>query len=190
MSDTRPATAHADTRLIILDRDGVINEDSDNYIKSPDEWIPIPGSLAAVARLNDAGYTVAVATNQSGIARGYYDETTLRRMHDKMHGLLAEVGGHVDLIRHCPHGPDDGCNCRKPRPGMLLDILEHFSLQPQEALFVGDSLSDWKAARAVGIPFVLVLSGKGHRLIDNGKAASLQVPIYRDLQDFTQHLLD
>jgi D-glycero-D-manno-heptose 1,7-bisphosphate phosphatase len=184
MTDTHP-----DTQLIILDRDGVINEDSDNYIKSPDEWIPIPGSLAAVARLNSAGYKVAVATNQSGIARGYYDEATLSRMHDKMHGLLAQVGGHVDLIRHCPHGPDDGCDCRKPRPGMLRDILEHFSLQPQQALFVGDSLSDGEAARALGIPFALVISGKGQRLLDSGKAAQLQAPVYRDLADFTDQLV-
>lgn len=188
MTDSRQA-ASAVTRLIILDRDGVINEDSDQYIKSPQEWIPIPGSLAAVARLNRAGYAVAIATNQSGIARGYYDEATLQRMHDKMQHLLAEVGGHVDLIRHCPHGPDDGCDCRKPQPGMLHDILEHYSLQPEQALFVGDSLSDFRAAQTAGVRFVLLRSGKGQRLIDSGKAEALQVPVYRDLEDFTDHLL-
>ncbi|MBU2013357.1 MAG: D-glycero-beta-D-manno-heptose 1,7-bisphosphate 7-phosphatase, partial [Gammaproteobacteria bacterium] len=115
-------------KLIVLDRDGVINEDSDEYVKSLEEWIPIPGSLEAIARLCKAGWTVAVATNQSGVARGKFDLSTLGDMHFKMQQLVMEQGGRIDLIVHCPHGPDDGCNCRKPKPGMFRSIAEHFGL--------------------------------------------------------------
>ena len=115
-------------KLLILDRDGVINEDSDAYIKSLDEWTPIPGSVAAIARLSQAGWTVAVATNQSGLARGYYDEATLESMHTRLRQLVAEQGGEVGLIVHCPHGPDDGCSCRKPLPGMLEQIAAYYGV--------------------------------------------------------------
>ena len=111
-------------KLIILDRDGVINQDSDAYIKSLDEWIPLPGSIDAIARLSKAGWTVAVATNQSGIGRGYYDEATLQAMHDRLRQLVAEQGGKVDLIRYCPHAPDAGCDCRKPLPGLFRQIAD------------------------------------------------------------------
>jgi D-glycero-D-manno-heptose 1,7-bisphosphate phosphatase len=148
-------------KLIILDRDGVINHDSDDYIKSPDEWVPIPGSLQAIARLNKAGYKVAIASNQSGIARGYYSLETLSQMHQKMDNLLAEVGGRIDYIAFCPHGPDDGCACRKPKPGMLLEIAKNYSIEPEFVTFVGDTASDKKAAEAANMHFVLVKTGKG-----------------------------
>ena len=115
-------------KLIILDRDGVINHDSDDYIKSPDEWQPIDGSLEAIARLNHAGYTIAIASNQSGLARGYFDIEVLTAMHKKMDELLAKMGGRIDAIFYCPHGPDDACHCRKPKPGMLLDIGQRFNV--------------------------------------------------------------
>src|SRR5690606_28430898 len=111
--------SEAANKLVILDRDGVINEDSDAYIRSVDEWQPIPGSIAAIARLSRAGYRIAVATNQSGLARGYFDEFTLANMHALMLHLVEEAGGHIDALCYCPHGPDAGCRCRKPAPGLL-----------------------------------------------------------------------
>src|SRR5690606_15356620 len=129
-------------RLVILDRDGVINEDSDAYIKSPDEWIPIPGSLEAIARLNRAEYRVVVASNQSGLARGLFDADTLSRIHEKMHRALADVGGAVDAVFFCPHGPDDECDCRKPRPGLLQDIARRLNVSLRGVPAVGDSLRD------------------------------------------------
>ena len=152
-------------KLIILDRDGVINHDSDEYIKSPAEWIPIEGSLEAIARLNKAGYVVAIASNQSGIARGFYSENTLQKMHDKMHGLLAKVGANVDTIVYCPHGPDDGCKCRKPQPGMLLKIVDKYQANLSKITFVGDTLSDAKAAKNAGVSFALVKTGKGEKTL-------------------------
>ena len=113
-------------KLIILDRDGVLNEDSDEYIKSPEEWIPIPGSLEAVARLTQAGYRVVIASNQSGIARGYFDLETLHAMHEKMDRLLAALGGKVEAVFFCPHGPDEDCSCRKPKPGLLQEIAARY----------------------------------------------------------------
>ncbi|MEJ2180361.1 MAG: D-glycero-beta-D-manno-heptose 1,7-bisphosphate 7-phosphatase [Gammaproteobacteria bacterium] len=149
--------------FIILDRDGVINEDSDEYIKSPDEFIPIAGSLAAIAKLNQAGYTVVVATNQSGIARGYFDEATLHAMHAKLHDLLAAEGGNIDKIYYCPHGPDDSCECRKPKSGMISQILLDYNIEPDNIVAVGDSLRDLQAAQAVGVKSILVRTGKGRK---------------------------
>ena len=123
-----------DIEFIILDRDGVINEDSDAYIKSPDEWHPIPNSLEAIAQLNAHGYPVVVATNQSGVGRGYYSEQTLDLIHDKFRKALAAVGGHVDGIFVCPHHPDDGCSCRKPKPGLFLKIGQEFGVDFAKAL--------------------------------------------------------
>ena len=122
--------------LIILDRDGVINEDSDDYIKSPEEWIPITGSLSAIARLNAAGYIVTIATNQSGIARGFFDLDDLDDMHEKMETLLEKEGGHIDDIAYCPHGPDIGCTCRKPAPAMLSRMLERFNAYPLSLIHI------------------------------------------------------
>lgn len=150
-------------KLLILDRDGVINEDSDAYIKSVQEWIPIPGSVEAIAQLSKAGWTVAVATNQSGIARGYYDLATLDAMHARLRKLVAEQGGEVGLIVYCPHGPDEGCACRKPKPGMLQAIAAHYAADLAGIWFVGDSQGDLQAALAVDSQPVLVLTGKGRK---------------------------
>ncbi|MDX1724487.1 MAG: D-glycero-beta-D-manno-heptose 1,7-bisphosphate 7-phosphatase [Pseudomonas sp.] len=148
-------------KLLILDRDGVINYDSDAYIKNLDEWIPLPGAVEAIARLSRAGWTVAVATNQSGLARGYYDQAALDAMHARLRQLVAEQGGELGLIVHCPHGPDDGCDCRKPKPGMLRQIAAHYNVSLDGVWFVGDSSRDLKAALAVGCQPVLVKTGKG-----------------------------
>lgn len=150
-------------KLLILDRDGVINEDSDAYIKSVEEWIPIPGSIEAIARLSKAGWTVAIATNQSGIARGYYDLATLDAMHARLRALVAEQGGEVGLIVYCPHGPDEGCDCRKPKPGMLRTIASHYAVDLAGVWFVGDSKGDLEAALAVDSQPVLVMTGKGRK---------------------------
>ncbi|MDZ4300669.1 MAG: D-glycero-beta-D-manno-heptose 1,7-bisphosphate 7-phosphatase [Pseudomonas sp.] len=150
-------------KLLILDRDGVINYDSDAYIKSVEEWIPLPGSIEAIAQLSKAGWTVAIATNQSGIARGYYDIATLDAMHARLRALVAEQGGEVGLVVYCPHGPDEGCDCRKPRPGMLKIISEHYKVPLAGIWFVGDSLGDLEAAKAVDSQPVLVKTGKGEK---------------------------
>ena len=148
-------------RLIVLDRDGVINEDSDAYIKSPDEWIPLPGSLEAIAKLSAAGFTVAVATNQSGVARGYYSRRVLESIHDKMLSSISAAGGHIDYVAVCPHGPGDGCECRKPRTGLLEQIAAHYDIDLDEVPVVGDSLRDLEAAAAIGATPILVLTGNG-----------------------------
>jgi D-glycero-D-manno-heptose 1,7-bisphosphate phosphatase len=150
-------------KLLILDRDGVINEDSDAYIKSVQEWIPIPGSIEAIAQLSKAGWTVAIATNQSGIARGYYNLATLDAMHARLRELVAEQGGEVGLIVYCPHGPDQECDCRKPKPGMLRMIASHYAVDLQGIWFVGDSKGDLEAAVAVDSQPVLVMTGKGYK---------------------------
>ena len=167
-------------KLVILDRDGVINEDSDEYIKSVDEFVPLPGSLAAIARLNRAGYTVAVATNQSGIGRGMFDHATLDTMHEKLRRLLAEEGGRVDHIFYCPHSPEDACDCRKPLPGLMRQIAEHYGVSLQGVPVIGDSLRDLEAARAVGAQPILVRTGKGERTLAAGKGLE-GVPVYADL---------
>lgn len=150
-------------KLLILDRDGVINYDSDAYIKSVEEWIPLPGSIEAIAQLSKAGWTVAIATNQSGIARGYYDIATLDAMHARLRTLVAEQGGEVGLVVYCPHGPNEGCDCRKPKPGMLKIIAEHYKVPLAGIWFVGDSLGDLEAAKAVDSQPVLVKTGKGEK---------------------------
>lgn len=155
-------------KLLILDRDGVINQDSDAYIKSLDEWIPIPGSIEAIAQLSKAGWTVAVATNQSGIARGYYSLATLDAMHARLRELVAAQGGEVGLIVYCPHGPDAGCACRKPKPGMLRTIASHYAVELAGVWFVGDSKGDLEAARAVDAQPVLVKTGKGEQTLSKG----------------------
>lgn len=155
-------------KLLILDRDGVINQDSDAYIKTLDEWIPIPGSIEAIAQLSKAGWTVAVATNQSGIARGYYPESTLDAMHARLRELVGALGGEVGLIVHCPHGPDEGCDCRKPKPGMLQQIARHYDVDLTGIWFVGDSKGDLDAARTVDAQPVLVRSGKGEKTLSKG----------------------
>jgi len=155
-------------KLIILDRDGVINHDSDAYIKGPDEWHPIPGSLEAIARFTKAGYRIAVATNQSGVGRGLFDLATLAAIHAKMHQAVAEAGGRIDAVFFCPHAADSRCDCRKPKPGMILEILRRYGAEPVGITVVGDSLRDLQAAAAVGCRPVLVLSGKGRKTMQAG----------------------
>ncbi|MDX9885853.1 D-glycero-beta-D-manno-heptose 1,7-bisphosphate 7-phosphatase [Thauera sp.] len=148
-------------KLIILDRDGVINVDSDQFIKSPDEWKPIPGSLEAIARLNQWGWRVVVASNQSGVGRGLFGMDTLNAINDKMVRSLAQVGGRLDAIFFCPHAADSTCDCRKPKPGLLLQIGERFNVDLAGVPVVGDSLRDLQAAVAAGAKPYLVLTGKG-----------------------------
>jgi len=155
-------------KLIILDRDGVINHDSDQFIKSPDEWKPIPGSLEAIARLNQAGYRVVVATNQSGIGRGLFDMPTLNAIHDKMHKSLAQVGGHIDAIFFCPHANDADCACRKPKSGMIEEIAARYGVSLIDVPAVGDSLRDLEAAARLGARPYLVLTGKGVKTQEKG----------------------
>ena len=174
-------------KLLILDRDGVINQDSDAYIKSVEEWIPIPGSIDAIAALSRAGWTVAIATNQSGLARGYYDQAALQAMHARLQALVAEQGGEVGLIVHCPHGPDEGCACRKPRPGMLLQIAGHYDQPLAGIWFVGDSRGDLEAAVAVDCQPVLVKTGKGQRTLDQHLPTGTLV--FDDLAAVAAHLL-
>jgi D-glycero-D-manno-heptose 1,7-bisphosphate phosphatase len=154
-------------KLIILDRDGVINHDSAQFIKSPEEWRPIAGSLEAIARLNQWGYRVVVATNQSGIGRGLFDMDTLNAIHDKMNRAVAQAGGRIDSIFFCPHAADSTCECRKPRPGMLLEIAVRYNVELKGVPAVGDSLRDLQAAEAVGATPILVLTGKGQKTRDD-----------------------
>ena len=145
-------------KLIILDRDGVINHDSMNYIKSPQEWLPIKGSLQAVADLTALGFTIAVATNQSGVSRGYYDLETLEKIHGKMCSLIAEKGGCIDKIWYCTHLPSQGCSCRKPEPGMLLNIADYYQVDLSEVYFIGDRVTDIQAGLKAGANPLLIES--------------------------------
>lgn len=175
------------SRLVILDRDGVINIESEAYIKSPEEWHPIPGSLEAIARLHQAGHTVVVATNQSGLARGLFTEEALCAIHDKMHQAILACGGVLQEIFYCPHHPEDACECRKPKPGLLHAIEKKYPAQFAEALFVGDSLRDIEAARAAGCQPVLVQTGNGRT---TARAPTLGVvPVVADLAECAERLL-
>jgi len=161
------ATTRA-VKLIVLDRDGVINHDSAHFIKSPDEWRPIPGSLEAIARLNHAGYRVVIATNQSGIGRGLFDMATLNAIHDRMNKALAQVGGRIDALFYCPHTADSDCECRKPKCGMLNEIGVRFGIDMTSVPCIGDSERDLAAAEAVGALPMLVLTGKGEKTLREG----------------------
>ena len=167
-------------KLVILDRDGVINHDSVNYIKSPDEWRPIAGSLEAIARLNHAGYLVVLATNQAGVGRGLFEVSTLNAIHDRMHRALAQIGGRVDAIFFCPHARDANCGCRKPRPGLLEEIARRFNVELAGVPSVGDSLRDLQAAAAVGAAPILVLTGNGE-LTRSAGGLPENTQIYPDL---------
>jgi len=176
-------------KLIILDRDGVINQDSDDYIKSPEEWIPIPGSLEAIARLNHAGYQLVLATNQSGIGRGYYNLETLNQIHQKMHKRLTEVGGVIDAIFFCPHTPEDRCHCRKPAIGMFQKIAERMRCSLTNVPFVGDTLTDITAARVAALSPILVRTGKGETTLEKSRAATIDVPVFDSLETYVTDLL-
>jgi D-glycero-D-manno-heptose 1,7-bisphosphate phosphatase len=180
-------------KLIILDRDGTINEDRDDYVKSADEWVPIPGALEAIARLNQSGWHTVIATNQSGLGRGTFDMATLNAMHTKMNQLLAKQGGRIDAVFFCPHVPDDACNCRKPLPGLFEQIGERFGVNLAQVPVVGDTLRDLQAGVAVGCLPHLVRTGKGARL-DEAQLTALcgQVPgtrVHADLGAFADQLL-
>jgi D-glycero-D-manno-heptose 1,7-bisphosphate phosphatase len=179
-------------KLIILDRDGTINEDRDDYVKTPEEWIPIPGALEAIARLNHAGWHTVVATNQSGLGRGLYDMSTLNAMHLKMNQMLAKLGGRIDAVFFCPHAPSDGCSCRKPLPGLFEQIGERYGVHLEQVHVVGDRQIDLQAGTAVGCQPHLVRTGKGARL-DAAQIAQLceQVPgtvVHADLAAFAEHI--
>ncbi|MDF1653834.1 MAG: D-glycero-beta-D-manno-heptose 1,7-bisphosphate 7-phosphatase [Coxiellaceae bacterium] len=173
--------------LVILDRDGVINHDSDHYIKSPEEWLPIDGSLEAIARLIKAGHQVVVATNQSGVARGYYTLATLDDIHQKMHDALAEHEAKFHGVYFCPHHPDEGCDCRKPAPGLLQQIAKDFNADLSQAVMLGDKLSDIQVAQAAGCPAVLVRTGRGEQTIAKGEGLE-GVPVYDDLSAWVKSL--
>jgi len=179
------------SKLVILDRDGVINFDSDEYIKSVDEWRPIPGSIEAIARLSKAGFSVMIVSNQSGLARGLFTKVDLANIHNYMQSLVEEAGGQIDAIFYCPHLPDDNCLCRKPRPGMLQQIEREFDLSLHDVFFIGDTLKDIEAALSMSCQPILVRSGKGAQteanLSDNFKK---QVSIYDDLSSAVTHILD
>jgi D-glycero-D-manno-heptose 1,7-bisphosphate phosphatase len=176
------------SRMIILDRDGVINQDSDDYIKSVDEWHPLPGSIEAISRLKKAGYLVTIASNQSGIARGLYSEGDLAKIHTKMESLLAARGAKLDGIYYCPHGPEANCICRKPKPGLLFKIAKEFGIKLSETIFVGDNISDIRAADIANAKAVLVRTGKGEEVMQNYSEA-VNVPAYDDLAHFVRETL-
>ena len=175
-------------KLVILDRDGVINRESSAYIKTPGEWHALPGSLDAVRRLHQAGFTVVVATNQSGLARGLFDAATLEAIHSKMRAEAEAAGGRIDNIFVCPHGPDDDCACRKPRPGLLLQIAERYGAQLSGVPMVGDSPRDLEAARRVGARPILVRTGNGERALARGAADGVEV--YGDLSAAVDAILE
>jgi D-glycero-D-manno-heptose 1,7-bisphosphate phosphatase len=174
-------------KLVILDRDGVINFDSDQYIKSPAEWRPIPGSIEAIARLNQHGFRVAVATNQSGIGRGLFDMATLNAINDKMMEMVFRHGGRIDALFFCPHTAIEDCACRKPRTGMLEEIAARFHTELKGVPCVGDSLKDLQAASAVGAQPVLVLTGKGKQTREEAGLPPKTL-VFDDLAAASRHL--
>ena len=175
-------------KLVILDRDGVINYDSDQYIKSPAEWRPIPGSVEAIARLHQGGWRIAVATNQSGIGRGLFDMATLNAINDKMMEMVFRQGGRIDALFFCPHTAAEACGCRKPRTGMFEEIAARFHTELKGVPVVGDSLKDLQAAEAVGAQPVLVLTGKGTRTRDEGSMPRKTL-VFDSLADAARHLV-
>lgn len=175
-------------KLIILDRDGVINEDSDSFIKSPAEWRPIPGSLEAIAKLHQSGYQVVLATNQSGVGRGLFEVATLNAIHDRMHRALAQIGGRIDAIFFCPHAQEANCDCRKPKAGLLEEIARRFNVDLKGTPAVGDALRDLQAAAAVGAAPILVLTGKGRKTLDEGGLPA-GTQVYDDLAAAVQAIV-
>lgn len=175
-------------KLIILDRDGVINFDSDQFIKSPDEWKPIPGSLEAIARLTREGWRVVVATNQSGLARGLFEMATLNAIHAKMHKAVAQAGGRIEAVFYCPHAADMNCDCRKPKPGLFDEIAARYGRDLTGVPAVGDSLRDLLAAACVGARPLLVRTGKGEKTLAAGGLPE-DTPVFADLSEAVEFLL-
>jgi len=178
-------------RLVILDRDGTINADSAEFVKSPSEWQPLPGALEAIARLNHAGWHVVVATNQSGLGRGLFDMASLNAMHAKMHSMLAAVGGRVDGVFYCPHAPDEGCRCRKPEPGLFEQIAERYGIELEGVPAVGDSQRDLVAAVTAGCEPHLVLTGKAaaYRDLPLPEGYPATTVVHQDLAAFADYLI-
>jgi D-glycero-D-manno-heptose 1,7-bisphosphate phosphatase len=177
-------------KMIILDRDGVINQDSDNYIKNPDEWLPIQGSLEAISKLSRAGYRIFVATNQSGLARGLFDIETLNAIHRKMIDAVRQEGGHIEAILFCPHGPDDDCSCRKPRSGLFKTISQRCHTELDNVPVVGDSLRDLQAALEVNAQPILVLSGNGEKTLNQLDPKLADIDVYQDLYTYAVQLIN
>ena len=175
-------------KLVVLDRDGVINFDSVHFIKSTNEWIPIPGSLEAIALLNQSGYRVALATNQSGISRGLFDMATLNAIHDKMHRALAQLGGRIDALFYCPHSADDNCTCRKPKPGMMEEIGKRFGQDLKGVAIVGDALRDLQAGAVLGMQPILVRTGKGEETLATGGLPEGTL-VFANLAEAVQHII-
>ena len=175
-------------KLVILDRDGVINIDSDQFIKTPEEWKPIPGSLDAIARLNHAGYRVVIASNQSGIGRGLFDMAALNAINEKMYKALAQVGGRIDALFYCPHPAEANCTCRKPKPGMFEDVARRFNVSLAGVPSIGDSLRDLQAAVAAGGLPILVLTGKGAKTQAAGGLPE-HTKVYQDLAEAVRAII-
>jgi D-glycero-D-manno-heptose 1,7-bisphosphate phosphatase len=176
-------------KVIVLDRDGVINQDSPQFIKTPGEFIPIPGSIEAIASLGDAGFSVVIASNQSGVGRGLFDHNTLRSIHDKLIDLVEQAGGRLTGIYVCPHHPDAGCDCRKPLPGLLKRLAADLDVQPTELIVIGDSQRDLAAAAAVGARPVLVRTGNGKRT-EVALSGDTAIEIFDDLEQAARHLIN
>ncbi|GAB4391861.1 MAG: D-glycero-beta-D-manno-heptose 1,7-bisphosphate 7-phosphatase [Gammaproteobacteria bacterium] len=176
-------------KLVILDRDGVINQESDAYIKTPAEWTPLPHSLSAIKLLTDAKFTLVVATNQSGIGRGLYDEAMLQRIHNKMLEEVNRCGGSIDNIFYCPHLPDDNCECRKPKPGLLHQVARYYNTSLNGVPFVGDSLRDMQAAIAVGAQPILVKTGHGQQ-VDSDYIIQHHIREFNDLMAAAKFLVE
>ena len=175
------------SRYVLLDRDGVINHDSEDFIKSPEEWQPIAGSLEAITLLNQHGYKLAVISNQSGLARGLFDEAMLEKIHAKMHRMLANKSGEVAAIYFCPHAPDSQCNCRKPKPGLLIQFAKDKEADLTQIYFIGDSLRDIQAAQAVGAKPILVKTGKGEETLKDNP--NLNIPVFENLYAAAEYII-
>ena len=175
---------------IILDRDGVINIDSKHYIKSPQEWHPIPNSMTAISKLTQRGFNIYVATNQSGLARGLFDKPTLEAIFDKMNSFITSAGGKLTGIVYCPHHPDDNCDCRKPKPGLLYQLQQQYKIDFKGSVLIGDSLRDIQAAQAVAMPSILVKTGKGQQTLHDNPELSQTVPVFDSLFFASEYILD
>jgi D-glycero-D-manno-heptose 1,7-bisphosphate phosphatase len=175
-------------KLVILDRDGVINQDSDKYIKSPAEWQPLPGSIEAIARLHQGGFRIVVATNQSGIGRGLFDMATFNAMNDKMMEMVFRQGGRIDALFFCPHTDAENCNCRKPKTGMYEEIAARYHVDLKGVPCVGDAMRDLRVAEAVGAQPILVLTGKG-KLTKEAGGMPRKTQVFADLAEVSRHLV-
>lgn len=176
-------------QLVVLDRDGVINEDSDEYVKSVSELKPVAGSIDGIARLCRAGFKIAVVTNQSGLARGLYDVRALNKIHNKLRDYLAPVGGHIEMILFCPHLPTEDCGCRKPSIGLFCDLSERLGFALRGVPYVGDSISDVDAARGMEMQPILVRTGKGKQTLVSNRGRLEGVPIFEDLNEVSRSLI-